>query len=121
MSQLETAPVLDLLLADEANPRSLAYQLAALAASIDRLPRNESVPGRSEAQRVILAALTRLRVAEIGPLAREGAFGRRVELDAFLGQLENDIPVLSDALSRDYFTHLQPPRQFSRHPGRRII
>ena len=37
MSRLQTAPVLDLLLADEANPRSLAYQLAALAESIDQL------------------------------------------------------------------------------------
>ncbi len=72
------------------------------------------MPGRSEAQRVILSALTRFRVAEIGPLARQDPFGRRVELDAFLGQLEAEIPVLSDALSRDYFTHLQPPRQFAR-------
>jgi len=116
MNHLETAPVLDLLLADEANPRSLVYQLAALAASVDRLPRNESAPGRSEAQRVILSALTRFRVAEIGPLARPDASGRRMALDAFLGQLEAEIPVLSDALSRDYFTHLQPPRQFARHP-----
>ena len=36
MSSLQTAPVLDLLLADEANPRSLAFQLAALAESIDQ-------------------------------------------------------------------------------------
>ena len=49
MSQLQTAPVLDLLLADEANPRSLAYQLAALAESIDQLPRNESAPGPERA------------------------------------------------------------------------
>jgi uncharacterized circularly permuted ATP-grasp superfamily protein/uncharacterized alpha-E superfamily protein len=116
MNHIEAAPVLDLLLADEANPRSLVYQLAALAANVDRLPRNESVPGRSKGQRIILAALTRFRVAEMGPLARHDPTGRRVELDAFLEQLEYDIPVLSDALSRDYFTHLQPPRQFARYP-----
>jgi uncharacterized alpha-E superfamily protein len=114
MSHIEAAPVLDLLLADEANPRALVYQLAELAQSINRLPRNENAPPRSKAQRTILSALTRLRIAETGTLAREDAGGFRSGLDALLGQLEDEIPVLSDALSRDYFTHLLPPRQFSR-------
>jgi uncharacterized alpha-E superfamily protein len=114
MSHLETAPVLDLLLADEANPRSLAYQLAALAESIDRLPRSKSTSPRTTSQRTILSALTRLRVAEIAPLVRDYSSGYRGALDALLGQLEDEIPTLSDQLSRDYFTHLQPPRQFSR-------
>jgi uncharacterized alpha-E superfamily protein len=114
MSHLETAPVLDVLLADEANPRSLVYQLAALAEGIDRLPRNESTTPRTSAQRIILSALTRLRVAELGPMARDHASGYRGALDALLGQLEDELPVLSDQLSREYFAHLQPPRQFSR-------
>ncbi len=114
MNHLETAPVIDLLLADEANPRSLVYQLAALSESLDRLPRNESSAPRSEGQRIVLAALTRLRIADIGPLATADATGYRGALDALLGQLEDDIPVLSDALARDYFSHHQPPRQFSR-------
>jgi len=112
MSHMEAAPVLDLLLADEANPRSLVAQLAALAASIDRLPRNEQIPGRSQAQRVILTALTQLRVADIGQLARNDPSGYRPELETLLGRLETDIPILSDALTQHYFTHLQPPRQF---------
>ena len=45
--RLQTAPVLDLLLADEANPRSLVFQLAALAEDVDRLPRDPAQPGRS--------------------------------------------------------------------------
>jgi uncharacterized circularly permuted ATP-grasp superfamily protein/uncharacterized alpha-E superfamily protein len=113
MSHIETAPVLDLLLADEANPRSLVCQLAALAESIDRLPRSESTSPRSGAQRIILTALTRLRVAEIAPLVRDHASGYRGALDALLGQIDDEIPALSDQLSHDYFTHLQPPRQFS--------
>jgi uncharacterized circularly permuted ATP-grasp superfamily protein/uncharacterized alpha-E superfamily protein len=114
MSHLETAPVLDLLLADEANPRSVACQLAALAESVDRLPRSESTSPRTRAQRTILSALTRLRVAEIAPLVQDFSSGYRGTLDALLGQLVDEIPALSDQLSRDYFTHLQPPRQFSR-------
>jgi uncharacterized circularly permuted ATP-grasp superfamily protein/uncharacterized alpha-E superfamily protein len=117
MSQVETAPVLDLLLADEANPRSLAYQIAALAQSIDQLPSNESIPGRGEAQRNILVALTRLRVAEMGMLAQAGSSGYRAELESLLSEFEGSIAVLSDALSRHYFSHLQPPRQFSMARG----
>ena len=44
---LQTAPVLDLLLADETNPRSLAFQLAALADDVDNLPRETAGPRRS--------------------------------------------------------------------------
>ncbi len=49
MSRLQTAPVLDLLLADEDNPRSLAYQLAALPTSIDACPERAACPAASEA------------------------------------------------------------------------
>jgi uncharacterized circularly permuted ATP-grasp superfamily protein/uncharacterized alpha-E superfamily protein len=114
MSHLETAPVLDLLVADEANPRSLAYQLAALAENIDHLPKLDLAPGRSDAQRIILTALTRLRVAEIGRLSRADQSGYRPELEDLLARIEADIPLLSDALTRNYFSHLLPPRQFAR-------
>ena len=114
MNQLQAAPVLDLLLADEANPRSLAYQLSALAESIDQLPRNESAPGRSEQQRVILNVLTRLRVADVDQLGQVDEHGQRPGLRDLLDQLEGEIPVLNDALTRSYFSHLQLSRQFSR-------
>jgi uncharacterized circularly permuted ATP-grasp superfamily protein/uncharacterized alpha-E superfamily protein len=113
MSQLAAAPVLDLLLADEANPRSLAYQLAALAEGIEHLPRTEFAPGRSEAARIVLVALTRLRVADIGQLARVDQSGYRPELEDLLAKFESDVPALSDALARNYFSHLEPPRQFA--------
>ena len=61
--------MLDLLLADEDNPRSLAYQLAALSGEHRRLPRPGGDPGRDSEQRLILAALTRLRGADIDSLA----------------------------------------------------
>ena len=50
----------------------------------------------------------------MGRLARADQSGYRPELEDLLSRLENELPILSDALSRHYFTHLQPPRQFSR-------
>ena len=117
MNQLQPAPVLDLLLADEANPRSVAFQLAALAESIDQLPRNEYAPGRSEQQRVILTILTRLRVADIDQLVQVDESGLRPHLLELLDHLEGEIPVLNDALTRSYFSHLQMSRQFSKSEG----
>ncbi len=75
LSLLQAAPVLDLLLADETNPRSLAYQLVALTESIDRLPHDPSLPGRSTEQRLVLANLTALRLADLDTLARAEGFG----------------------------------------------
>jgi uncharacterized alpha-E superfamily protein len=120
MSSLQTAPVLDLLLADEDNPRSLAFQLAALAEAIDDLPRVDPGHGRSPEQRLILKSLTRVRVADIDDLAQPGPEGGREQLDDLLAGLAADIPVLSDTLTRNYLAHLQVSRQFAAsHPERR--
>jgi uncharacterized circularly permuted ATP-grasp superfamily protein/uncharacterized alpha-E superfamily protein len=113
LSMLQAAPVLDLLLVDESNPRSLAYQLAALTGSIDRLPRDPSVPGRSAEERLVLANLTALRLADLDALARAAESGRRTHLEGLLFRLEADLPVLSEVIAASYFSHLQT----SRHLG----
>jgi uncharacterized alpha-E superfamily protein len=53
--------VLDLLLVDESNPRSIALQLAALSRHIDTLPQSGEGGGRIDEQRTALSLLTRVR------------------------------------------------------------
>jgi uncharacterized alpha-E superfamily protein len=113
LGSLQTAPVLDLLLADESNPRSLAFQLAALAANIDELPREATLPGRSPEQRQMLSVLTALRLADIDDLAQPDGTGARSSLDVLLGRLGAELPVLSDTLTRSYLSHLQPSRHLA--------
>jgi uncharacterized circularly permuted ATP-grasp superfamily protein/uncharacterized alpha-E superfamily protein len=113
LSTLQTAPVLDLLLADETNPRSLAFQLAALAESIDRLPRDPSLPGRSTEQRLVLAILTEVRLADVDALTRAEKSGMRERLDALLSRIEGNLPDVSEVLAASFFSHLQT----SRHLG----
>jgi uncharacterized circularly permuted ATP-grasp superfamily protein/uncharacterized alpha-E superfamily protein len=110
LSSLQPAPVLDLLLADESNPRSLAFQLVALAETIDRLPRDLALPGRSPEQRLVLAKLTDVRLAELETLARPDETGHRAHLDQVLSRLETDLPVLSELIAASYFSHLQTSR-----------
>jgi uncharacterized circularly permuted ATP-grasp superfamily protein/uncharacterized alpha-E superfamily protein len=99
-------PVIDLLLLDETNPRSAAFQIAALSEHVNVLPRDDDAADRSEAQKIILSLLTQLRLAEIPALCgRDDTAGRRVSLEALLRQIEDGLPKLSELIGRDYFSH----------------
>lgn len=105
LANLHAAGVLDLLLSDETNPRSLAYQLASLADHADRLPADHLRAGRRPDQLIILAALTSVRLADIDRLSRPGPTGLRDQLDDLLDRLFVELPAFSDALSQAYLVH----------------
>ncbi len=111
---VQTAAVLDLLLADETNPRSLVFQFAALADDVEFLPRDTSVqPRRTPEQRLMLSSLTELRLADAEQLAQPDESGDRPLLQSLLSRLNANLPALSDALTQTYLSHLQT----SRHLG----
>ncbi len=94
--------VLDLLLLDEANPRSLSYQLAAISRQLESLPdgmRGVSLP---EDGRLILAALTSIRLADVEMLAKDGK-----ALEKLMIEQTQLLPELSNAVARHYFNLLQ--------------
>ncbi len=113
LNSLQTAAVLDLLLADETNPRSLAFQLAALTDDVENLPRDASRPGRSPEQRLMLATLTRLRLADCESLAQADESGQRPQVAELLGRLAAELPTLSEAITRGYLIHLQASRHLA--------
>ncbi len=104
--------VLDLLIVDETNPRSLAYQLASLTAHIDTLPNALSGHERSDIQRISLTMLNAVRLAEVAGLAKaHPSTGYRPQLAALLQVQSDSFPTLSDALTRRYFSVIeQEPR-----------
>ena len=99
------APVLDLLLLDETNPRSVAFQVATLNRHIEDLPRDTDSALRSAEQRIVLAVLTELRLSDIGALCKRGRRGHRKRLSELLTRVAQDLPELSEVLSRTYFAH----------------
>jgi uncharacterized alpha-E superfamily protein len=117
LSSVQPAPVLDLLLADETNPRSLAFQLVALAGHVDHLPHDDvthgSQPHSPTEQQVAMAALADLRLANIDDLARTTDEGARQNLDELLTRLGKQIPLLSDKITENYLTHVQAYRQLA--------
>ncbi|HEX5660366.1 MAG TPA: circularly permuted type 2 ATP-grasp protein, partial [Polyangiales bacterium] len=79
LATLQVAPVVDLLLTDESNPRSVIYQVDALNDHIAALP-NPSDGMRTPQQRITLSVLTDLKLADIDRLCSVDERGERVEL-----------------------------------------
>lgn len=95
--------VLDLLLMDETNPRSVAYQVAGLTQHLEALPQQANGSALSRERRIVLALQTAIRLADVNDLARAGPEGTRPALSALLQQALNGLPELSDVISRRYF------------------
>lgn len=113
LASLQPAPVVDLLLMDETSPRSVAFQLVALGDHLPQLPREPGRAGRSVEDRLVLAALSRLRLADVESICVADADGRRPGLETLLGELGHDLPALSEALSGSYLNHATISRQLS--------
>jgi uncharacterized circularly permuted ATP-grasp superfamily protein/uncharacterized alpha-E superfamily protein len=112
------APVLDLLIVDESNPRSLGYQLAALSKHIDTLPQTGDVGGRTEVQRHALGMLNDVRLADLLQLADHDGKGRRTTLMTLLQAQTERIPQLSDAITRRYFSVVEKEPKWVRARSR---
>jgi len=95
--------VLDLLLLDESNPRSLAYQLSAIARHLESLPDSSEGSGLAEDRRLILALLTSIRLADVEAMAKED---KGTTLERLLMDQLDMLPELSNEISRRYFNVL---------------
>ena len=112
LSSLRAEAVLDLVVIDESNPRSLAAQLTALMENVDHLPRPAGLVGRAPEQRFALAALNSVRLAEPDRLAAiEG--DTRPALVELLDHVGGWLPILSDAITQQYLSHLQTSRHLA--------
>jgi uncharacterized circularly permuted ATP-grasp superfamily protein/uncharacterized alpha-E superfamily protein len=103
---LQVAPVVDLLVADERNPRAIVFQLAALADHVASLPRDAASARRSMEERIAFEALSEIRLVDVEAvcaLAGDAGEGRPV-LGALLVDLVHKLQGLSDALFTAYLT-----------------
>jgi uncharacterized alpha-E superfamily protein len=105
--------VLDLLLLDEANPRSAAYQLVQLRDHIDRLPGNWPLIRRAPESRIAISLLTAVQLAELGECIGANPAGRRENLQIILDRLTSELRLLSETLTRQYFNQAIASRQVS--------
>jgi len=113
LTTLQCAPVMDLLLLDDTNPRSVVYQCVALAEHVEHLPRDRSRPSLSPAQHLAMTMLTSLRLSEIDTLCAVSGDGRRSYLATLLTRLLTDLPALSDTITHHYLSHVESSRHLA--------
>jgi len=101
----QLAPVLDLLLLDESNPRSVAFQVAAMVDHLEKVPHAPGEQRPTYIEGLAMDALGELRKTDVADLCRRDRRGRRPELQALLDGVAADLPDLTDGLTRSYFSH----------------
>jgi uncharacterized circularly permuted ATP-grasp superfamily protein/uncharacterized alpha-E superfamily protein len=99
LSVLQPAPVLDLVLADEGNPRALVFQLLSARATLRELGGEDGVLLAGMLDAAI--AETRAIVADLVVSAEQAA-----SVPERLRRIEGQVAALSDAVGRRYFTLL---------------
>ncbi len=112
LASLQVPIVLDLLITDDTNPRSLIHQLATIANHVDRLPRDEVQAGLAAEQRVALAIHNAVRLADVFELAQVDGKGERGGLQKLLARVCEQLPKLSDAISSRFLIHAGQQRHF---------
>jgi uncharacterized circularly permuted ATP-grasp superfamily protein/uncharacterized alpha-E superfamily protein len=109
---LQPLAVLDVLMADETNPRSLDFQLEHLAELYEKLPRHLSQD--LQAMRSAVVSLRAIDLKSIRNTARaesdeKGASREKAysKMDKYLANLESLLPAWSNDLSNRYFSHVR--------------
>ncbi len=113
LTALQGDLALDLLLLDEANPRSVAFQLARLREHIDQLPDSRSLIRRPTEAHIAVRLLTAVQLADVTDLVSTNGDGHWKNLEQLLNSLAQELRVLSETLTRAYFNRAIPTRQMS--------
>jgi uncharacterized alpha-E superfamily protein len=87
------APVVDLVMLDPNNPRSVMFQLDRIETHLGALPKQNSTRRLSPVQQIAASIATRLRTAEAAVID-----------DALVVEIEQSLMKLSDAISSSYLT-----------------
>lgn len=109
-SRAQLPTLLDLLLLDDGNPRSLTWQLNLLVEGLRVLPDH---PGKGKVgpiETIVLEAATAIRTADSRRLAEAGKDGRRSGLESFLDHLRDQLRAAADLLFRTSLAPTLAPR-----------
>jgi uncharacterized alpha-E superfamily protein len=107
---LQTDYVLQLLLVDETNPRSIGFQLATLLHQLNRLQESNVTASDGAQQALAIKALTAVRESSTFDLSQQNEDDRFAALDELIEQLKTNLWALSDSLTERYFSHLRASR-----------
>ena len=105
LSTPQFAPVWDLLMVDESNPRSLGFQLSSLHNHMDMLAAHRRSNILGPEQRLTVWLTGAVRTAEIERLCTPDEDGEVRPLARFMEALRSKLWELSEEVTKQYFTH----------------
>ena len=107
-SRFKLGAVLDLLICDTTNPRSIAYQLAECVAHVEQLrPGTHATTGPAD-EGLAATLLETIRKADIVRISSDFEAGTRGPLNKLLSNIDATLPAFSDVISHRYFFHSGP-------------
>jgi uncharacterized alpha-E superfamily protein len=112
-THLDAAAVVDLLVADESNPRSVAYQVAMIEQHLCSLPRQASHPQGSPHIQLILELKTKIRLADLRVVCQVNDKGIRPGLVDLMADVIDKMQQVAEFLSQIYFSHAAIARRLS--------
>lgn len=108
-TQPRVETVLELILFDETYPRSVIYQLDRVQSHAALLPEKTSHSRLREDQKLLLQAITKLKLCDVSTLAHlDSETSKREDLEELLKELTNIISGISEHLTLYYFSHVSP-------------
>jgi uncharacterized circularly permuted ATP-grasp superfamily protein/uncharacterized alpha-E superfamily protein len=104
--------VLDLLMTDTTNPRSITYQLQEVNRHIEAMPGNDQRAILNPEQKLAMSMANSIRLADIYELSELNSSRERPMLHKLLTRLDERLPKLSSAVSSRFLIHAGLPRHF---------
>jgi len=106
---LQNLLVIDLLVFDPNNPRSVTYQVVRLKSYLQNLPKNNGGKSLTEYERLILEADTLLKLANKTELAVSDEEGY-TNLETFLSRIYQILSAIPGVISKAFFKHEMTPK-----------
>jgi uncharacterized circularly permuted ATP-grasp superfamily protein/uncharacterized alpha-E superfamily protein len=118
-TNLDIAAVLDLLVADESNPRAIAYQLCSIEQHIAGLPSHATHPRQNPHTRLITELICDVRLVDLRLFCQPGASGARPDLEKLMTKVINHLEQIAVFVSQIYFSHAEVSRRLT-GPGEEV-
>ncbi len=118
-STFQLAPVLDLLLADESNPKSLAFQFSQLADHVEHLPRQSERRFSFAEERIALEMLTTVRLLDLTGIECDQEKPQNEMLATFLATMETLLKEFAQQVSGHYFSRVPATPHYTMIAGNR--
>jgi uncharacterized alpha-E superfamily protein len=114
---VQLAPALDLLIADESNPKSLGFQCNRLAAHVAHLPRQGDRRFATPEERIVLKMLTSVRLVALNDIDCSGNEAVVSDLYRLLEDLEGMLGDFARQITAHYLSRVPVMPHFSIIPG----